>query len=55
MTVFEIIVVLAASPIVAALIYGTWKFSSDADPEKPFNAEQKPLGRYGRLRKAFSA
>lgn len=31
MTIFEIIVVLAASPIIAALLYGAWQFSWQED------------------------
>ena len=31
MTIFEIIVVLAASPIIAALLYGAWQFSGQED------------------------
>ncbi len=33
MTIFEFAIVLAASPIVAALLYGTLKFNSD-EPQR---------------------
>ncbi|MDD9911120.1 MAG: hypothetical protein OXR62_15740 [Ahrensia sp.] len=35
MTAVEFVVVLAASPIVLALIYGGWKFSAESDANDP--------------------
>lgn len=31
MSIFVIAIVIATCPLIAALIYGTWKFSGDAD------------------------
>jgi hypothetical protein len=46
MTSLEFIVVFAASPIVAALVYGSWKFSSDeeVDTRPPRNRPAKWAG-----------
>jgi hypothetical protein len=31
MSIFELLVILAASPIIAILLYGAWKFSVDSE------------------------
>ncbi len=56
MSTLEFVVILAASPIVAALVYGAWKFSSEPDVEA--SSSSKPAGKVGRyrnLKRALSA
>lgn len=55
MTVFEVIVILAASPIIAALVYGAWKFSVDAEAEAPSERKNERPARKGKLGEAFNA
>ena len=64
MNMLEFIVVLTAGPIIAALVYGSWKFHTDEESAAPTAAKpssrpsSKSLGRMGRhsnLKRALSA
>lgn len=42
MTFMEFLVVLLASPLVVTLLYGSYRFHTDPDGERPVNAPLRP-------------